>query len=198
VGDGAHGTNSTATFDVVDPRPPPFRPVLGLLVVALAGLAFAIAAGPAGAAGKHHSEPLVVRGDATAVDGPCDASGVCLVELTGGSFRGTPVGTGAYEGSIKLRVADTFPNGEGGICAPLKARIELGVGTRNRLILGVRGVSCQDGSGPLETASFTGLAEFNVRYGTGRYAGASGGGQASFLEDAANHHRMTLIGRIAR
>jgi len=185
---------------------PTLRPVLGLLVVALTGLALAIAVGPAGAAGhastaaagKHRSEPLVVRGDATAVDGPCDATGVCLLELTAGRFRGTPVGTGTYVGSIKLKVADAFPNGEDGICAPLKGRIELGAGTRNRLVLGVRGVSCQDGSGPLETASFTGLAEFNVRYGTGRYAGASGRGQASFLEDAANHHRMTLIGRIAR
>ena len=185
------------------PTRPTLRPVLGLLVVALTALALAVAAGPAGAAGhantaKHRSEPLVVRGDATAVDGPCDATGVCLLELTDGRFRGTPVGSGAYVGSIKLKVADAFPNGEGGICAPLKGRIELGAGTRNRLVLGVRGVSCQDGSGPLETASFTGLAEFNLRYGTGRYAGASGSGQASFLEDAANHHRMTLIGRIAR
>jgi hypothetical protein len=180
---------------------PILRPVLGLLVVALIGLALAIAAGPAHSSpqsGKHHSEPLVVRGDATAVDGPCDATGVCLLDLADGRYRGTPVGTGAYVGSIKLTVADAFPNGEDGICAPLKGRIDLGAGTRNRLILGVRGVSCQDGSGPLETASFTGLAEFNVKYGTGRYAGASGSGQASFLEDAANHHRMTLIGRIAR
>ena len=59
------------------------------------------------------------------------------------------------------------------------------------------GHSCQDGAGPLEVSSFTGLARFSVRYGTGSYAHADGSGQATFLEDAAKHHRMTLVGRIA-
>jgi hypothetical protein len=65
-------------------------------------------------------------------------------------------------------------------------------------VLAVAGDSCQDGSGPLTAASFTGLAEFTVKYGTGRYAGATGRGLASFTEDAANHHHTTLIGRLAR
>jgi hypothetical protein len=66
------------------------------------------------------------------------------------------------------------------------------------LALAVAGDSCQDGSGPLTAASFTGLAEFTVKYGTGRYAGTTGHGLASFSEDAANHHHTTLIGRLAR
>jgi hypothetical protein len=57
----------------------------------------------------------------------------------------------------------------------------------------VSGNSCQDGSGPLEGSSFTGLAHFRVKHGYGR-----GGGVATFTEDAAHHHRMTLIGRVAR
>lgn len=170
------------------------RPALGLLAPALA--AFAVAASSAGAAEHHSEQRLVVRGDATAVDGPCDAN-VCEVELTDGRFRGTPVGTGAYTGSIKLKVADAFPNGEGGICAPLKSRIVLGANSPDRLILTLSGDSCQDGAGPLTAASFTGLAQFTVKHGTGRYADTTGTGQASFTEDAANHHRMTLIGRIA-
>jgi hypothetical protein len=52
----------------------------------------------------------------------------CPVELTSGRFRG-PVGSGAYRGSVKLRVAEAFQNGKGDICAPLKARIVLGAGT---------------------------------------------------------------------
>ena len=183
-----------------------FRP-LGPRSLALAAAALAVAVSPAGAAhhantppaGKHHGEQrLVVRGDATAVDGPCDDTGVCSVKLAEGRFRGTPFGPGGYTGSIKLNVGRGFPNGEGGICAPLKGRIVLGAGTRDRLVLDVSGHSCQDGAGPLDAASFTGLARFTVRYGTGSYAHASGSGQATFLEDAANHHRMTLVGRIAR
>jgi hypothetical protein len=63
----------------------------------------------------------------------------------------------------------------------------LGIGTPDRLVLAVSGDSCQDGGGPLTPASFTGLAQFTVKYATGL---------ASFTEDAAHHHRMTLVGRL--
>jgi hypothetical protein len=97
-----------------------FRPALALLAVALAAVALAavaLATSPAGAAdrttaapgGGHHVEQrLVVRGDATAVDGPCDAR-VCTVKLTDGRFRGTPIGSGAYSGSIRLKIGAAFP-----------------------------------------------------------------------------------------
>jgi hypothetical protein len=63
----------------------------------------------------------------------------------------------------------------------------LGAGTANRLILAVAGDSCQDGGGDPTTTSFTGVARFIVKRGTGAYAKAHGSGLA-----------MTLIGRIAR
>jgi len=188
------------------PVRPTFPVALGLLVPALAALALGASTIPAGAAdlaadppaGKHRAEePLVVRGDATVADATCEA-GVCPIELTDGSFRGTPVGTGAYTGSMKLTVADAFGNGEGGVCAPIEGRIVLGAGTPDRLVLAVAGDSCQDGAGPPPTSSFTGLARFTVKHGTGAYAGAAGRGLASFSEDAADHDRMTLIGRITR
>jgi hypothetical protein len=179
------------------------RPLLGLLGLVLAGLAFAAATSAAGAAGHDTSPPgrhqatqrLVVRGEATVLDAPCDA-GICL-ELTDGQFRGTPVGTGGYTGSVKLRVADAFPNGEGGVCAPIDGSIVLGAGTQDRLVLAVSGDSCQDGAGDPSTSSFTGLARFSVKHGTGGYSAARGSGLASFSEDAADHDRMTLVGRIA-
>jgi hypothetical protein len=179
--------------------PPRRRPASVLLAVALALLAFAltVAVGPARATGEHHRQPrLVVRGDATAVDGPCDAR-ACRVDLADGRFRGTPIGTGPYTATLALAVADAFPNGEGGLCAPIEGRVLLGAGTADRLVLDVSGDSCQDGAGPLEAASFTGIARFTVGYGSGRYAQAHGSGDATFLDDAANHHRMTLVGRIA-
>jgi hypothetical protein len=169
-----------------------------LLVLAVATVALVVGTSAARAAGKPHGEErLVVRGDATAVDGPCDPQ-VCPLTLTDGRFRGTPVGTGSYTASFKLTVGHGFPNGEGGVCAPLRGRIVLGAGGSGRLILGVTGDSCQEGAGALATASFTGLARFTVKRATGRYAGATGSGLASLTEDAAKHHRMTLIGRIAR
>ena len=168
------------------PLLPKHWPGLGLLAVALAAFALVFATSSAAAAG--HKQRLVVRGEATVVDGPCDAR-VCLIELTNGRFRSTPLGAGAYRGTIKLKVADAFPNGEGGICAPLRGRIVLRADSGDRLSLAVAGDSCQDGAGPLDAASFTGLARF-----TGRYAS----GTASLTEDAANRHRMTLVGRIAR
>ena len=69
-----------------------------------------------------------MRGVDTVVDGPCPA-GVCQLTLKDGAFRGTPTGTGAYTGSIKLAVAAGFPNGEGGVCAPIEGEIVLGAGT---------------------------------------------------------------------
>ena len=102
-----------------------------------------------------------------------------------------------YEGTVKLAIAEGFENGEGGVCAPIRGEIVLGAGSPDRLVLAVSGDSCQDGAGDPTTASFTGLARFHVKQGTGKYAGTSGSGLASFLEDAADQDRMTLIGRIA-
>jgi hypothetical protein len=176
-----------------------FRSALALAVVALVAPAFAVAANAAddpGGAKAKHTERLVVRGDAVVTDAPCDA-GTCL-ELTDGHFQGIPVGAGDYTGSVELAVADAFPNGEGGVCAPIRGRILLGAGSPDRLTLAVEGSSCQDGAGNPATSSFTGLARFTVEHGTGAYARATGNGLASFLEDASDHDRMTLIGRITR
>jgi len=166
-----------------------------LLVLALAGLTVAAATSTAH---DHHpkrtTQRLVVRGDATVKDAPC-GGGLCL-ELSDGAFRGTPVGTGGYSGRVELKIAEGFPNGEGGLCAPIRGDIVLGAGTPDRLVLAVAGDSCQDGAGNPATSSFTGLARFAVKYGTGAYAKADGGGIATFAEDAADHDRMTLVGQI--
>ena len=137
-----------------------------------------------------------MRGIDTVVDGPCPA-GVCQLSLTDGAFRGT-TGTGAYSGSVKLAVAAAFPNGEGGVCAPIEGEIVLGTGTPNRLVLALSGDSCQDGAGDVTQASFTGVARFVVKHGTGTYAKTRGYGLATFSEDASDRERMTLIGRVTR
>jgi hypothetical protein len=171
----------------------PGRRILAILALALAALTFAVT-GSADA--KHQaSERLVVRGDDTVVDKPCPG-GLCI-ELTDATFRGT-VGTGAYTGSLKLDLADAFPNGEGGLCAPVTGHIVLGAGSPDRLDLAVWGDSCQDGAGDPTKPSFTGLAHFAVVHGTGAYAKAHGGGIATFLEDAGDREHLTLIGRISR
>jgi hypothetical protein len=181
----------------------PARSLLAALALLIIGLAFAVATHPAGATDqigspaptKHPAEQrLVVRGDATVTDAQCDA-GLCI-ELDG-QFRSTPVGTGAYSGATRLKIAEGFPNGEGGVCAPIKGRIVLGADTPDRLVLAITGDSCQDGAGDPTRSSFTGLAQFTVKHGTGKYAGSTGSGLASFLEDAADNDRMTLIGRIS-
>jgi hypothetical protein len=181
--------------------PKPLRRALAVAALAVLGLTLVVAA--AGAHGddsrpsKHRtSERLVVRGDATVTD-DCDANG-CQLQLEDGEFRGTPVGTGPYTGDINLKLAEAFPNGEGGGCAPMQGRIELGSGTPHRLVLALWGDSCQDGAGDPATTSFTGLSQFVVVDGTGSYAKASGSGIALSLEDAADQDRMTLIGRISR
>jgi hypothetical protein len=177
---------------------------LALIALALAGLALASATSGAASAGAgksaqsanhRSSERLVVRGEGTLTEAPCPA-GLCL-ELTDGEFKGTPVGIGSYTSNVELRVAEGFPNGEGGGCAPFTGQTVLGAGP-DRLVLKLWGDSCQDGSGPLQTSSFTGLAHFVVKNGTGAYANAKGSGIASFSEDVSDRERMTLIGRISR
>ena len=176
----------------MSPLVPKHWPGLGLLAVALTAFALVFATSSAGAA--EPAQRLVVRGQATAVDGPCTAF-ACPLDLERGRFRGT-LGRGAYSGSLKLTIGNAFPNGEGGSCAPLTGRIELRTRSADRIGLLVSGDSCQDGSGPLDSASFTGLARFRVTHGTGEYAGATGSGVASLTEDASKHHQVTLIGRI--
>jgi hypothetical protein len=178
---------------------------LGLIALAVVGLALTVATNGASAAAgpgetsesskQRTSERLVVRGDDTVKDVPCEA-GLCI-ELADGTFRGT-LGSGAYAGAVQLKVAETFANGEEGVCAPMKGSIVLGSGSPDRLILALAGDSCQDGAGDPRTASFTGLAQFVVKHGTGAYEKAKGSGLASFSEDATDRERMTLIGRISR
>ena len=157
----------------------------------------ALTLGAAGSAQAKHldSQRLVVRGTDTVVDHPCPG-GLCI-EQTDASFRGT-LGTGAYTGSMKLDLANAFPNGEGGVCAPVAGQITLGAGTPDRLDLAVWGDSCQDGAGDPTQSSFTGLAHFAVAHGTGAYAKARGHGIGTFLEDANDREQLTLIGRIAK
>jgi hypothetical protein len=164
-----------------------------ILAVALA----AVTLGAAGSAQAKHfdSQRLVVRGTDTVVDHPCPG-GICI-DLADASFRGT-LGTGAYTGALKLDLANAFPNGEGGVCAPVAGHIVLGTGTPDRLDLAVSGDSCQDGAGDPTQASFTGLAHFAVVHGTGAYAKARGHGIATFLEDANDREQTTLIGRITK
>lgn len=182
---------------MTSPHPRLARAVRAFLGLALAGLTLAIVANTASASDKQHgSQRLVVRGDATVTDFPCNA-GVCPLEFAG-TFRGAPVGTGAYAGSIKLNVNEAFSNGEGGVCAPIEGHFTLGAGTPDRLVLALYGDSCQDGAGDPRSSSFTGVAHFVVKSGTGAYAKTRGGGLASFSEDAADHDRMTVIGRITR
>jgi hypothetical protein len=135
--------------------------VLALIALAVVGVALPVATNGASAAGSgkggHRTgERLVVRGEDTVEDGPCHA-GVCKLELADGAFRGT-VGTGPYGGTIDLHVAEAFANGEDGLCAPIRGNIVLGAGSADRLVVGVRGDSCQDGAGDLTQASFTGIA----------------------------------------
>jgi hypothetical protein len=177
---------------------------LGLIALAVVGLALAVATNGASAAAglgetsewskQRTSERLVVRGDDTVKDVPCEG-GLCI-ELDG-TFRGT-LGSGAYAGALQLKVAETFANGEEGVCAPMKGSIVLGTGSPDRLVLALAGDSCQDGKGDPSTTSFTGLAQFVVKHGTGAYEKARGFGLASFSEDATDQERMTLIGRISR
>jgi hypothetical protein len=166
----------------------------GRRLAVLVGLVLALAASASADAKHFDSQRLAVRGTDTVVDHPCPG-GLCI-ELTGGSFRGT-VGTGAYTGSMKLDLANAFPNGEGGVCAPVSGHVVLGTGTPDRLDLAVWGDSCQDGAGDPTKSSFTGLARFAVVDGTGAYAKARGHGIATFLEDANDRELLTLIGRIA-
>ncbi len=143
------------------------------------------------------AERLVVRGQDTLVDGPCDA-GVCAIRVADGTFRGTPVGTGAYDGHFRLAISDGFGNGEGGVCAPVAGRLTLGGGTPNRLVVRLSGDSCQDGAGDPTSASFTLVARFRIVAGTGTYARARGRGLATSVEDATDRSRLTLIGTLHR
>jgi hypothetical protein len=176
----------------------PLRAALALLALVLAGLAFAATASVANAqSAKKTTERLVIRGQDVVKDAPC-APPICEMQLEGGTFRGTPVGTGSYTGSVKLDFANVYPNGEGGLCAPIRADVVLGAGTPDRLAIVVRGDSCQDGAGNPATSSFTATGMFAIKYGTGAYAKAHGGGLFTSSEDANDHERMTLIGRITR
>jgi hypothetical protein len=174
------------------------RHALALATSALAGLALATTAIATNAQPPKQSptQRLVVRGDATIIDHPC-APDDCNFEYAGGTFRGT-LGAGSYTGSFDFDPASIFPNGEGGVCAPIRGTIVLGAGSPDRLVLALRGDSCQDGAGNPTTSSFTTAARFTIEHGTGKYANTTGGGILNSTEDATDHDGLTLIGRISR
>jgi len=68
----------------MSPLIPKHWPGLGLLALALTAFALVFATSSADAAGDQ--QRLVIRGQSTAVEGPCSATG-CLLELAGGRFR---------------------------------------------------------------------------------------------------------------
>ena len=172
-------------------------PALAIAVLALAGLMLeATAVATNAQPGKlQATQPLVVRGDSTIVDSPCGPKG-CHFEYAGGTFRGT-LGSGGFTGGFDFDPGSVFPNGEGGVCAPIRGTVELGAGTPDRLVLAVRGDSCQDGDGYVTTSSFTTVGRFAVADGTGEYAHAAGGGTLTSVEGADDHDRLTLVGRIS-
>ena len=89
------------------------RLVLALVTASVALLAVT------GIASAKNTERLVVRGQDTVVDAPCSPAG-CEMQIADGTFRGT-TGSGSYAGSLKLDFANVYPNGEGGLCAPVLA-----------------------------------------------------------------------------
>ena len=154
----------------MSPLVPKHWPGLALLALALTAFVVVFATTSAGAAGA--PERLVVRGDATAVDGPCDAR-ACPLELTDGRFRGDPGRRRRLHRLAQARGRRApSPTARAASAPRSTGRIVLGAGTADRLVLAVSGDSCQDGAGPLAGASFTGLARFTVKHGTGSYAGA--------------------------
>ena len=166
---------------------------LALLAPAVASLALVLT-GSAQAA--QHGERLVVRGTDTVLDsgGDCPA-GVCELTLADGAFRGT-TGKGAYTGAVKLKVAEAFPNGEGGVCAPIAGKITLGAGTPDRLVLKLDGISCQDGAGPPRRPRSP--ASPTSRSATAPAASPTPGATAPrcFAEGVDDREQMTLIGRL--
>ena len=169
----------------------PLRRAL-LAVPALALLALA----PAAQAGDHGAERLVVRGDSTIVDGTVRPGRLPAADerrrvprhARHRRLRRRPDARRRRRRSRTARAASARRSAAASRSAP----------AADRLILAVDGDSCQDGAGPVTAASFTGVATFKVTHGTGRYAKAHGRGLATFSEDAADHDRMTLVGRIAR
>ena len=176
-------------------------PARGARLALLAPVAAVLALAATGSAAQaaHQGERMVVRGTDTVLDdgGACPA-GVCELTLADGAFRGT-TGKGAYTGAVKLKVAEAFPNGEGGVCAPLAGKITLGTGTPDRLVLRLDGSSCQDGAGPPSRPPRSPAStDVSVATAPASYAHARGYGIAVFAEDADDREQMTLIGRLSR
>ena len=180
----------------------PSRPLLGLVALLFVGLAFSAATVSAGAAGhapsdKHQAkQQLVVRGEATVTDTPCGEA-----RLPRAHRRPLPRHPGRHRrlhrrGHAQGRRA--VPQRRGRRLRPDRRRHHARrrhpgpprARRRRRLLPGRR-------RQPRRPSSFTGLAHFTVKHGTGSYADARGHGLATFSEDAADRDRMTLIGRIA-
>ena len=167
-----------------------------MLALALTTLALAVTAravGPEAAHGRAASGSSCAARTPSSTS-PCPG-GLCIA-LSGGAFRGTPVGTGAYTGSDRARLADAFPNGEGGVCAPVAGTITLGAGTPDRLDLAVAGDSCQDGAGDPDAVLVHRHRPLHGIYGTGAYAHAYGTASRRSSRTPPTTRTLTLIGRI--
>ena len=133
----------------------PIRAALMLAALCACALSFS-----ATASAKHHeTERLVVRGEGTVADHRAAPPAACCRRRQPPRHDRRRL---HRHGRARASPA-TFPNGEGGVCAPIRGRIVLGAGTPDRLTLAVAGDSCQDGAGPPPLSSFTGLARLGRR-----------------------------------
>lgn len=112
------------------------------------------------------------------ISGPdCDPStAACPFAFAGTITGGTPIAAGTFAGTITVQNLQ-FATGEGDVAGPV-ALIEAGTGARLDTVLDGRVTFADDGTGTGVTFSFVGV--YRITGGTGRFAGASGAGTATF------------------
>ncbi|HUZ16539.1 MAG TPA: hypothetical protein VMU72_10260 [Gaiellaceae bacterium] len=158
------------------------------LFLALAGLALA---GPSGvpfkSAGSGTESSLSPSG--------CQFTGGCTVQ-TNGTATSSHLGKGPYTSTLTVNWAAATSNGAGGYCAPATGTGTITAANGDKLYQSETGTVCEVGAST-PTASHTFTGTYTNTGGTGRFAGATGGGTVTGGDDGSGHSNYQENGTIS-
>jgi hypothetical protein len=144
------------------------------------GLALLLAAGVASAQTPRQMRLLSTGGVVLSMVPPdCISTGAspCTLEFVGSSVTGPPLGTGTLDFTFTFLWSEASPNAHGLICVPVARSGRLTADDGSQIFTEFEGTLCLVGPPPMSPSTMHGA--FTITGGTGRFEGATGGGNLS-------------------
>ena len=109
----------------------------------------------------------------------------CILEFVGSNVTGPPLGAGSLDFSFTILWSEVSPNAHDSECVPVARSGTLTASDGSQIFTEFEGTLCWVGPAPLSPSTMHGA--FTIAGGTGRFGGATGGGNLSAGEGGRVH-----------